>query len=231
MVSSIKKLLLYVSLFVTSFWCEALAGNERTFRVLFLDRPEGAPETLFLFDGKKSQEVELPSMNLSKVYELPSYCKKLILYPRPLKDSGSIPKGAAHVEVPRRGGDFYLLVKSDPKNSVSSIRVELVNAKLNKVDEGQMVWKNLTNYTVEGSLGKQKFSLQPMQETILKRPSDKREFISVEFSFIDEKGDRRSISASRWSYNPKHRSVGFIYKREKSRTPVVSNFLDFRVRR
>ena len=48
-----------------------LHAQSRTCRIVFPERPQSAPKVAYLFDGKVSLAVTLPSMNLSEVIKLP----------------------------------------------------------------------------------------------------------------------------------------------------------------
>ena len=63
---SVKVLLLLFSI-AGSLFLSAAPKPELTCRILFLDGPDDGPDTLQLFDGTSSREVELPRLNFSKV--------------------------------------------------------------------------------------------------------------------------------------------------------------------
>ncbi|NNC87466.1 MAG: hypothetical protein HKN82_03275, partial [Akkermansiaceae bacterium] len=91
------------------FPCLAFAQQapKHSCRLLFLDGPDAAPDTLHLFDGVESQEVELPRLNLSQVYKLRPGALTLHLLAGPPGDPEKIPAGAPSVAVPATVTDFY----------------------------------------------------------------------------------------------------------------------------
>ena len=123
--------------------CAAFAQQapERTCRILFLDGPDDAPEKLQLFDGAKCREVDLPRMNFSKVYQLPAGALRLWLLPAPPADPAKLPPGAPAVAVAEGVTDFYLLVTSDPANTVAPVRMQVINA-------GLATWPSPSPYAV-----------------------------------------------------------------------------------
>lgn len=76
------KTLVSILLLLPEALTAAPAAAKRTCRVLFLNPLPGAPAEIFLFDRAKSQKVELPSMNLSDVYEIPAAATGLRLLAR-----------------------------------------------------------------------------------------------------------------------------------------------------
>ena len=88
----------------------AQKAPEHTCRILFLDDPDAAPETLHLFDGTSSREVDLPRMNFSKVYKLRPGALTLRLLPAAVDDPENVPPAAPFVAVSEGVTDFYLLV-------------------------------------------------------------------------------------------------------------------------
>ena len=89
----IRSILIPALGFLTSGFV-ALSAAERTCRVLYLGAPKDAPQTLQLFDGKGSQEIKLPRMNLSPVYKLPSGAITLRLLEKAPGKPEDIPVGA-----------------------------------------------------------------------------------------------------------------------------------------
>ena len=88
--------------------------GDRTCRILFLGAADTDPEKLYLHDGTDAQEVELPRLNLSKVYELPGGALTLKMLPAPPEKDKPVATGAPSATVPETTGDLYLLLSPDP---------------------------------------------------------------------------------------------------------------------
>lgn len=205
------------------------AAPKHTCRILYFNAPAGAPEKLFLFDGTESQEVELPKMNFSPVYELAPGKLTIALLPEAPADPTKIPANAPKVAVPEGVVDFYLLVSSDKTNKVAPVRMQVINAGSDKLKLGQMLWFNLTDKTVGGMVGTEKLLAKPNKRLVLDAPAKGHVDYKVSLSFRIP-GDKQlyPLADTSWRHDPRSRSVVFIHDDPGSRTPLVNGFSDFR---
>jgi hypothetical protein len=226
MTHNLKHLLLFLLLPATAF---ALEADPRTCRILFLEPPPRAPQTLQLFDGKESREVELPHMNFSQVYELPAGPLKLYLLPAPSADPTKIPAAAPVVIVPETMVDFYLLVTSDTANTVAPVRMQVINAGEDNLKRGQMLWFNLTPNAVGGLLGTSRLAIAPGSRAVLDAPANRSEEYPVSLSFRMP-GNKQPfpLCETKWRHDSRGRSVVFIIAQEGRRSPRVIAFSDYR---
>lgn len=201
----------------------------RTCRILFLDRPTDAPATMHLFDGKVSREVDLPGMNLSKEYELPAGLLRLSLVPDRVSAPEMLPAGAPFLTVPETMSDFYLLLFQDAANKVAPVRMQIVDASMQRLRPGQTYWFNLTGLTIGGKLGDENIVLNPMSRSVMDAPrSDAGDYqVSMAYRKPDVKA-QYPICETRWVHDPRARNLGFIVPKDGSRTPRVFVIPDFR---
>jgi hypothetical protein len=201
----------------------------RSCRILFLDGPDNAPVSLHLFDGAKSRQVDLPRMNFSKVYHLPAGPLNLRLLPTPLTHPAPVPPGAPSVTVAEDIADFYLLVTSDSANTVAPVRLQVINASAEHLKPGQMLWFNLTNKPVGGTVGSEQLVIQPNTRVTLKPPANGNEDYPVDLSFRIP-GDERlyPLCETKWHHDPRSRSIAFIIAEQDIRSPRVLVFPDYR---
>jgi len=143
--------LLVISLFCIS--ANIHAGSDRNCRILFPERPRGAPKTAFLFSGKKSQSVSLPNMNFSKVIPLPEGELTLILSTEEIRNPENLPAGSISLQVPSETKDFYVLLSSDISNISFPVRMELIPIGEGHLEPGETLWINYTNYIIQAVLG------------------------------------------------------------------------------
>ena len=207
----------------------AQVAAPRTCRILFLEAPPRAPQTLQLYDGKTSREVELPRMNFSRVYELPSGPLKLYLLPAAPVDPKKIPDAAPAVIVPGTMVDIYLLVSSDPANTVAPVRMQVIDAGADKLKRGQMLWFNLTPNAVGGVLGSNRLSIAPGSRAVLDAPTSRSEEYPVSLSYCIS-GDKQvyPLCETKWRHDPRSRTLVFIIAQEGRRSPRVIGFSDYR---
>jgi hypothetical protein len=201
----------------------------RTCRILFLEGPDTAPNSLHLFDGARSQEVELPRMNFSPVYELPPGNLTLSLLPAAPADPENLPAGAPTAKVPEAVVDFYLLLTSDPSNKIAPVAMQVINAGMDRLKAGQMLWFNLTDHQVGGRLGSEKLVIQPKSTATLDPPAVGAKDYPVDLAYrIQGKQHLYPICETKWLHDPRSRSLAFIFTKPGTRTPRVLVFPDFR---
>lgn len=203
---------------------------ERTLRVLYLGEASNAPSSLVLFDGKNSQEIELPTMNLSPVYKLPKGELMLQLLDKPPETPEEIPEGTPKAKVSEQTGDIYLLITGDPKNKVLPVSMQIINADLGSFRKGQLLWFNLTTSRVGGQLGSEKLALEPKSRKISNSPAQGAENYPVELYYQKPGEDKaRPLCETKWQHNPSGRIIMFVLNKDGSRKPKVMGFPDFRV--
>lgn len=203
--------------------------SQRTCRILFLNAPDSAPETLHLYDGTRSQEVDLPRMNLSKVYDLAPGPLTLRLLNQPVADPQNLPANAPQAAVAESMRDFYLLVTSDPANTTVPVKIQVINANADQLKAGQMLWFNLTEQDIGGVVGSQKLLLRAQTRMVMDAPSGKSESYAVNLSY--RRAGQESLyplCETRWQHDPRSRNLAFVISENGVRTPRVLVFPDYR---
>jgi len=203
--------------------------SERSCRILFLSPAADAPKTLYLYDGRESIEVNLPSMNLSKVHKLPPGPLILRLLQEPVSDPELVPANAPGVQIAENLNDIYLLVTSDRSNPVAPVRLAIVNADHARVGKGEMLWFNLTDKNIGGRLGSQKLRMRPKESVVVNAPASGRESYPVEIFFnLPGESDIHPMFETIWRHDPRGRSLIFIMDDNRRRVPRILSFNDFR---
>ncbi|MCW1922433.1 hypothetical protein OKA05_07695 [Luteolibacter arcticus] len=201
----------------------------RTCRVLFLGAADTDPEKLFLHDGTAAQEVELPRLNLSKVYELPGGALTLRMLAALPVEGQPIPATVPSAAVPETTGDIYLMLSPDPANKTAPVRMQVIDATADRFKPGQMLWFNLTAHDVGGTVGKQKLAVKSRAKVILDPPASAVEPYNVNLSFrIAGKDALYPLCETQWNHDPASRTVLFIINEAGSRAPRVLGFPDHR---
>ncbi len=221
------KFILFFLLFVP-----ILSAQERghTCRTLFLNGPQQAHGDYYLFDGIRSQKIELPRLSLSPVYDIRAGNAKLWLLTSPVQKPDEIPEGAPSVVVPAGTFDFYLIIARDPTNTVLPLRMQLVNANQDRIGRGEMLWINLTRKSIAGKIGKQDLKLPPTKSVLVKEPAQAPGDYPVELYFRVPDDERtHPLIESRWNHDPRSRSIVFVFDEGKRRAPRISSFTDFRM--
>lgn len=213
----------------TSFALEQPSKASRTCRILFVAAPEDAPKTLYLNDGTKTQQVELPSLNFSDVYKLAPGNITLRLFPSLPTEQQPIPEGAPSGAVRETIEDCYLLLVSDPKNPVAPLKCQVVDANPAGFRSGQMMWLNLTPYLVGGQLGSRTLRLMPNSQSIVDSPKDGAGTYPVKIGY-DPGDDKKAamIVSTQWPHNPGGRNVIFVMMLPNSNIPRIKGYSDSR---
>jgi hypothetical protein len=201
-----------------------------TCRIVFLDRPANAPKALHLFDGFTSQLVDLPSMNLSKVYKLSAKTSTLTLLPEAVQKSDKLPDAAPTAVLPKGVTNCYLIVSSDPKNAVTPVSLQIAFPAKGEIQRGQTLWVNLTSHTINGTLGERELLVEPDSNKILEAPrNDVGDFPVIITYQLENSETQRAVCTTRWTHDPRLRNLGLIYPKIGSTAPRVSVFPDLRL--
>ena len=221
-------------LLILSLAATAAEKSARTCRILFIAAPESALKTLYLFDGKTAQEVELTRMGFSPIYKVSPEAVSLALLPTapPTPATGAasvIPAGAPVAGIAASIRDFYLIVFSDPANRVAPVKMQVVDADTANFKPGQMLWFNLTQNKVGGIVGTRKLAINPNSRLILEEPASRLEEYHVNIRFVAPGKERpEPLCETNWFHDPRSRSVLFILQPQGSNVPRIQGFPDFR---
>lgn len=217
----------------SSLWAES--GNpRRTCRIVYLAAPTGAPETLFLFDGEKSRQVDLPRLGFSEVYALPSGDVQIALLPEAVQaaapgKASPVPAGAPTAALPAAMQDVYLLLTHDPENPVAPVKIRVIDADPGQFRRGQQLWYNLTPNLVGGLLGSQKVRFEPNSRKVIDAPTSSSGAYPVNlFHLPPGKQQTYPICETQWIADPTARSVFFIIMVGNKRTPNIIGMFDAR---
>jgi hypothetical protein len=201
----------------------------RTCRLVFLGASEKDPEKLHLHDGTKTREVDLPRLNLSKVYPLAGGAITLRLLAAPPAEGQPADPAAPSATVAETLGDIYILVSPDPTNKKIPARMQVIDAGADRFKNGQMLWYNLTAHEVGGQVGSQKLAMKSRSKLILDAPATGNTDYNVNLSFrIAGKGALYPLCETRWVHDPANRTVLFVINEPGSRAPRVLGFPDHR---
>lgn len=204
--------------------------TKRNCRILFLERPANAPKSLHLFDGKVSQQVDLPSMNLSAVYAIASGATQFKLLPEKVDHPETVSPDAPAVEIPSEYTNILLLIFSDPENKVTPVKLTAINLNF-KI--GQTLWLNRTDKTIEGKLGEQVLALEPESSKIIDAPLGNQSaptsgYFQASFTYRVQGSDTNSpISEQQWWHDANSRHIGVI-SNSGGKLPTINFVRDFR---
>ncbi|MES2438304.1 MAG: hypothetical protein V4584_04535 [Verrucomicrobiota bacterium] len=208
----------------------ASAQEKRTCRILFLNPPPDAPKKLFLFDGEKSQEIELPEMNFSDVYQVAGGDATIRLLSKAVAKAEEVPADAPGGRLAAAVDDFYIIATGDPANKTAPVKIQIIDAGSQKFRKGQMMWYNLTPNAVGGTLGSQKLAMKAQSRVIVDAPAAGNEAFEVTLSYTIPNDNRfHPICQTQWVHDARSRMVVFVHGGADNTTPQISGFKDFRI--
>jgi hypothetical protein len=201
--------------------------SHRTCRVLVLGERGSVPSPLYLYDGTKAQEIELPRMNLSQPYGMPAGALSLKLLSAPPAEGKPVDPAAPGASVAETVGAFYLLLTADPANKVVPVRMQVIDASAEHFKPGQMLWYNLTGVDVTGQVGKQQLAVKARSKVILDAPAAGQQDYNVSLDYKHPTdGKTYPICETRWQHDPQARTILFIAAEGGSPIPRVMSFRD-----
>ncbi len=203
--------------------------TKRSCRLLFFNPPPGAPKEIYLYDGVETRKVELPSMNLSDVYPISGEAPAVRMLIAPVENPEEIPAGAPTALLSETVRDFFIVVSVDPTNKILPLRMQIIDAGGPSFGKGRMMWFNLTEDAVAGTLGKRALQLKPNSRVIIEPPAVGAEAFPVELFYQVPGGKPQPISRTQWMHDPRSRMLMFVHGGENGVAPQVSGFKDFRI--
>jgi len=207
---------------------QSLHAQTRTCRIVFPERPQSAPKTAYLFDGKDSQMVTLPSMNLSEVIELPSGDIAIAMTTSKITDPETLPPKSPLLKIPENIRDFYIIITPDPDNAELPIKMNMVNTGEGKLKPGETLWYNLTNHRIAAKLGSAEMIIDPNGRSISKDPVPISGYYTAILKYqADGKGAYAPITEQSWWHDAKSRHLGFMVN-TGGKLPRIYYFRDFR---
>lgn len=223
------KYLLIACLFFTTLPASSQeVEKKRTCRILYVERPGDAPTEAYLFDGVQSHKVLLPSLNFSRVIELPKGDITVGLIPYGIDDPEAFPDGAPTVKIPEQQTDLYLLLSSDPKNKVLPVRIKAININNKNLKPGHTLWINLSKHKIAAKLGKENVMIPPMKITISPPPLTTSGYFLAHFLYQpDSKGKFLPIMKKSWWFDATSKNLGLIID-SSGRLPKIFTLRDRR---
>lgn len=202
--------------------------QKRTCRIIFPERPNDSPKFAYLFDGKRSQRIELPSMNLSPVISLSEGEITLYMTDKHITDTKKIVASTPSLKIPANVEDFYILVSPDSENSTLAVKMEMISLKDHK--PGETLWLNKTQHHIAANLGLSEMSVAPESQTVSKAPIEKSGYYKAEFTYQPNgEGEFKKITEQQWWHDAKSRHLGFVVDSGK-KLPKIFIFRDFRAK-
>ena len=187
------------------------ADARRTCRVVFPERPRDAPKSGFIFDGKTSHAVNLPSMNLSEVIELPEDNLTIALTPRQVTDPNGLAASTPMLKIPEGVRDFYIIISPDPNHGDFPVKMNLVETGGGKLNPGQTLWFNMTGHKIVAKMGEEVVTVEPKGRKISDGPMPQNGYYLARIAYhANGNGPLAPITEQKWWHDTKSRQLGFI---------------------
>jgi hypothetical protein len=205
-----------------------LQAEPRSCRVVFPERPRGAPKIAYLFDGSESRRTSLPSNNLAPVIELPGGELTITMTREEVDGPQALPPDAPRLMIPEGVSDFYILLTSDFENPHVPVRMELVDPEASRLKRGETLWFNRTAHRIIARLGDSEISVNPRSESVSKSPVPKSGYYKAEFSYqLNGEGPEARITEQQWWHDTASKHLGFIVD-TGDKLPKIFFYRDYR---
>ncbi|MFK7852414.1 MAG: hypothetical protein AB8D78_15675 [Akkermansiaceae bacterium] len=203
-------------------------AEQRTCRIIFPDRPKDAPDSAFLFDGKLSKEIRLPSRNFSRIVSLPEGELKMFLTLERASGLGAIPEGSPSVVIPASVTDFHLIVLSDPENDVLPVRILPVEADGFHLKPGSTLWINLSKTAIKATLGESSLLLLADSSVMTDAPLAANGYYEASFFYKQDAEDEFvPMTKKSWWHDSTSSGLGVVVD-SGGRLPRIHLFRDYR---
>jgi hypothetical protein len=207
----------------------AVQAQSRTCRLVYPERPQSAPKVAYLFDGKTSQSVTLPSMNFSAVIELPGGDLTIAITADKITDPEALPPNSPLLKIPENIRDFYIIITPDPQNTVIPIKMNMANTGEGKLKPGETLWYNFTGHRIAAKLGSAQIIIGPNERGISKEPAATSSYYTAILRYqADGKGDYAPITEQSWWHDATSKHLGFIVN-TGGKLPRIYYYRDFRL--
>jgi hypothetical protein len=225
------RILTILATFVVCFATHAASADPkggRTCRIVFPERPKDSPRFAFIYDGKETQRVNLPTTNFSEVIALPSGEITILMTAEEITDFENLPLSAPRLAIAEGIRDFYILISPDPSNPILPIKMNMVNPE-GKFKPGETLWFNLTEHKIAGKLGDSTLLVAPKSSTVSKSPISESGYYRAEFAYQSKaEGRLQKITEQQWWHDANSRHLGFIVN-TGGRLPKLYFYRDFRL--
>ena len=195
---------------------------QRTIRVLHYGAPQDAQlKEVFFYGGhqdiRKVHRVELSSWIISEPIAIMSATQSLSILDRPLNIKEGIPKSSVQVDLSDGWADTLILLCHAPESSPLPLKVQKINLSKEVFAEGGILWLNLSNVHLQGTVGGEKLSLKARDKKVMQSPS-KKSIYPVKVELIPPGTKRpRGLINQMWTYTEGKRSLVFITPQDPPR--------------
>jgi hypothetical protein len=203
-------------------------AEEKTCRIIFPDRPQNAPQEVYLFDGEVSHKIALPSMNFSEILKLPAGDLELSITADAVSESAAITKAAPQVKIPAGMKNFYLVVLSDPGNTTMPLRMLPLDSGDDHLRPGQTLWVNLTAHRIACDYGDCSLDIPPDTNVVGEPPLKDSGYFKVKFRYQpNASGDFLPVMQKSAWFDAQSKNLGFILN-SNNRFPRIFTIRDYR---
>lgn len=195
-------------------------------KAIFVQPPDGVPETAVLVVGKKFLEIELPQRNLSPEVELPAGDLLVgVLATKPEKPE--MPPEAPSFKIPEAWTNCILLFLYDPKNPVFPAKIIPVNASSADFPLGHTVIFNVSRTAVVAKFGEENAQVKPGQSVTVKPPRSGSGAYSVAIDcFFPGVKEPFALCRSTWQHEANARQILFVTPMPGQKNPRIWCILD-----
>jgi hypothetical protein len=201
--------------------------GEKNIALEFLALPKSLnPEPVeLLVNESETLVVHTPGNELSRPYEVPALTSITIGKTVENEDGKPFFEIYGKADALKTSQQIILLIRKGPKNS-DGFEVVPINGDLGAFDGGSFLFINVSKTNVKTMIGDSEFDLEPRQRFLISpKPNAGSNLCQVTMSYQDE-GRWNKFKDTRWSTNPRYRSLIFFHQDPKTGQLGVAPIID-----
>jgi len=186
---------------------------QRAARIIYYQPPKDAPSTAYLHQGEnnRNQSIELSRYGFSPAFELEKGDLTLLFTPTAIEEGENPPTNAPQVKIPRNWQNIILFVSENKKNTLMPISVKAFNASDDEFAPGELLFINLSNVHVKGTLGERTLKIGPKSKKNIQAPIQEKGRYRIELDAFDMKTNTKVwLTRTVWKHIPEFKFVVLI---------------------
>jgi len=213
-----------LAVFLAAFAVAQEASSARSLRLLYVQAPDDAPESVVLVVGKEAKDLDLPRLSVStKRLALPAGPVRVFAATKVPTKAEPLPADAPFVDIPE-GMDAPLVVLL-PSGATGPLAFRMLPVEFarSKAPEGAVLWFNLSARTVFAKLGTAQAAVAPRQTAVMVPPGKPGDVYHVLVDVSPDQGETENVPLMRssWVKEAGQRHLLFVVPDPSRKVPRI----------
>ena len=202
--------------FLFSLLLAPLLRAERTYQIIFFQRPASVPEEVQVYvNGEAGERLEIPNNRFSENHTLEGDGEISLVFADKVYEDLKLIKPFPHAKIGSGWNKFLILAFHDPENSHLPIKFVTMNASTSEFGLGDFRFINFSDAGFAGALGSKELKIQPKHtvtfKDFAKHNTEFRMKINSYRPDENKKLKARPFANKLLRYNKNNRTLFFIY--------------------